>query len=69
MKHGIHYLDEDNTLYYNAEIEGSEWVDEFIAATIARDAAAAEGQTAAQQKAAYDAELTKQQGINAQIFA
>ena len=21
MKHGIHYLDEDNTLYYNAEIE------------------------------------------------
>jgi hypothetical protein len=69
MKHGIHYLDEDNTLYYNAEIEGSEWVDEFAAATIARDAAAAEGQTAAQQKAAYDAELTKQQGINAQIFA
>jgi len=69
MKHGIHYLDEDNTLYYNAEIEGSDWVDEFIAATIARDAAAAEGQTAAQQKAAYDAELTKQQGINAQIFA
>jgi hypothetical protein len=27
MKHGIHYLDEDNTLYYNAEIEGSNWVD------------------------------------------
>ena len=69
MKHGIHYLDEDNTLYYNSEIEGSEWVDEFVAATIARDAATADGQTAAQQKAAYDAELTKQQGINAQIFA
>ena len=53
MKHGIHYLDEDNTLYYNAEIEGSDWVDEFIAATIARDAAAAEGQTAAQQKTVW----------------
>jgi hypothetical protein len=69
MKHGIHYLDEDSTLYYNSEIEASEWIDEVIAATTARDAAAAEGQTHAQQKTAYDAELTKQQGINAKIFA
>ncbi|MFN9906647.1 MAG: hypothetical protein ACK56F_11080, partial [bacterium] len=28
MKHGIHYLDEDSTLYYNSEIETSEWEDE-----------------------------------------
>ncbi len=69
MKHRIHYLDEDSTLYYNAAIEASDWVDEFVAATIARDAAVAEGQNAAGQKAAYDAELTKQQGINAHIFA
>ena len=44
MKHGIHYLDEDNTLYYNAEIENSDWVDEIVAATRARDAATAAGQ-------------------------
>ncbi len=25
MKHGIHYLDEDSTLYYNSEIEASAW--------------------------------------------
>ena len=31
MKHGIHYLDEDSTLYYNAEIERSDWVDEIVA--------------------------------------
>ncbi len=24
MKHGIHYLDEDSTLYYNSEIEASD---------------------------------------------
>ncbi len=30
MKHGIHYLDEDSTLYYNAEIEASDWVDEVV---------------------------------------
>ena len=35
MKHGIHYLDEDNTLYYNAEIETSDWADEIVAATTA----------------------------------
>ncbi len=44
MKHGIHYLDEDSTLYYNTEIEASEWVDEVVTATIARDAATADGQ-------------------------
>ncbi len=47
MKHGIHYLDEDNTLYYNSEIEASEWADKVVAATIARDAATAEGQNQA----------------------
>jgi len=47
MKHGIHYLDEDNTLYYNAEIENSDWVDEIVAATRARDAATAAGQNQA----------------------
>ena len=36
MKHGIHYLDEDNTLYYNSEIEASEWEDENVVATEAR---------------------------------
>ena len=69
MKHGIHYLDEDSTLYYNTEIEASEWVDENVAATIARDAATAEGENAAAITAAYNAELAKQQGINAKIFA
>ena len=69
MKHGIHYLDEDSTLYYNSEIEASDWVDEVVAATIARDAATAEGQNQAGQTAAYNAELTRQQGVNAQIFA
>ncbi len=28
MKHGIHYLDEDSTLYYNTEIETSDYQDE-----------------------------------------
>ena len=69
MKHGIHYLDEDSTLYYNAEIERSDWVDEIVAATIAQDAATAEGQNQAAITAAYNAELTRQQEVNAQIFA
>jgi len=69
MKHGIHYLDEDNTIYYNAEIETSDWADEIVAATTARDEATAAGQTQAERTAAYTAELTRQQGINAQIFA
>ena len=47
MKNGIHYLDEDSTLYYNSEIKASNWVDEVVAATIARDAATAEGQNQA----------------------
>ncbi|MFO0006592.1 MAG: hypothetical protein ACK559_36295, partial [bacterium] len=54
MKHGIHYLDEDSTLYYNSEIEASDWVDEVVAATIARDAATAEGQNQAGITAAYN---------------
>ena len=69
MKNGIHYLDEDSTLYYNAEIERSDWADEIVAATIARDAATAEGQNQADRTAAYNAELARQQGVNAQIFA
>ena len=69
MKHGIHYLDEDSTLYYNTEIEASDWVDENVAATIARDAATADGQNAAAITAAYNTELARQQGINAKIFA
>jgi hypothetical protein len=69
MKHGIHYLDEDNTLYYNAEIENSDWVDEIVAATRARDAATAAGQNQADRQAAYNAELARQQRINAAIFA
>jgi hypothetical protein len=69
MKHGIHYLDEDNTLYYNAEIENSDWVDETIAATRARDEATARNDTPAERTAAYNAELTRQQGINARVFA
>jgi hypothetical protein len=69
MKHGIHYLDEDSTLYYNTEIEASDWVDENVAATIARDAATAAGETAAAITAAYNTELARQQGINTKIFA
>ena len=30
MKHGIHYLDEDSTLYYNSAIEASAWEDENV---------------------------------------
>ena len=69
MKHGIHYLDEDSTLYYNTEIEASDWVDENVAATIARDAATAAGETAAAIQTAYNTELARQQGINTKIFA
>jgi len=69
MKHGIHYLDEDNTLYYNAEIEESAWEDETVAATRARDAATAAGQSQAERQAAYNTELARQQRINAAIFA
>ena len=69
MKHGIHYLDEDSTLYYNTEIEASDWADENVAATIARDAATAAGENAAAIQAAYNAELARQQGINTKIFA
>ena len=69
MKHGIHYLDEDSTLYYNAEIERSDWMDEIVAATTARDAATAAGQNQAAITAAYNAELARQQGVNAQVFA
>jgi hypothetical protein len=69
MKNGIHYLDEDNTLYYNSEIEASNWVDEVVAAIIARDAATADGNNQAAITAAYNAELARQQGLNAQIFA
>jgi len=69
MKNGIHYLDEDNTLYYNTEIENSDWVDKIVAATRARDAATAAGQNQADRQAAYNAELARQQRINAAIFA
>ena len=69
MKHGIHYLDEDSTIYYNTEIEASDWTDENVAATIARDAATAAGENAAAIQAAYNAELARQQGINTKIFA
>jgi hypothetical protein len=69
MKYGIHYLDEDNTLYYNANIEDSDWVDETIAATRARDEATARNDTPAERTAAYNAELTRQQGVNARVFA
>ncbi len=69
MKHGIHYLDEDNTLYYNSRIEDSDWEDEVIAATRARDEATARNETQAERTAAYNAELTRQQGVNAKVFA
>ena len=69
MKHGIHYLDEDSTLYYNTEIEASDWADENVAATIAHDAATAAAENAAAIQAAYNNALTRQQGINTRIFA
>jgi hypothetical protein len=69
MKHGIHYLDEDNTLYYNSEIEASAWEDENVVATTARDEATAAAENAAAIQAAYNNALTRQQGINTRIFA
>jgi len=44
-------------------------VDEIVAATRARDAATAAGQNQADRQAAYNAELARQQRINAAIFA
>jgi hypothetical protein len=44
-------------------------VDEIVAATRARDAATAAGQNQAERQAAYNAELARQQRINAAIFA
>jgi hypothetical protein len=69
MKHGIHYLDEDSTLYYNSEIEASAWEDENVVATTARDEATAAAENAAAIQAAYNNALTRQQGINTRIFA
>ena len=69
MKHGIHYLDEDSTLYYNSAIEASAWEDENVVATTARDAAQAAGNTPAAIQTAYDNALRAQQGINTRIFA
>jgi len=69
MKHGIHYLDEDSTLYYNSAIETSAWEDENVVATTARDAAQAAGNTPAAIQTAYDNALRAQQGINTRIFA
>jgi hypothetical protein len=69
MKHGIHYLDEDGTLSYNSEIETSAWEDEIVVATTARDEATAAAENAAAIQAAYNNALTRQQAINARIFA
>jgi len=69
MKHGIHYLDEDNTLYYNSAIEASEWEDENVVATAARDEATAAAENDATIQRAYNAALARQQAINTKIFA
>ena len=69
MKHGIHYLDEDNTLYYNSAIEASEWEDENVVATAARDEATAAAENDATIQRAYNVALAKQQAINTKIFA
>jgi len=69
MKHGIHYLDEDNTLYYNSEIEASEWEDENVVATEARDEATAAAENEAAIQRAYNTALARQQAINTRIFA
>jgi len=69
MKHGIHYLDEDNTLYYNSAIEASEWEDENVVATAARDEATAAAEDDATIQRAYNAALARQQAINTKIFA
>ena len=69
MKHGIHYLDEDNTLYYNSAIEASEWEDENVVATAARDEATAAAENDATIQRAYNVALARQQAINTKIFA
>ena len=69
MKHGIHYQNDDNTLYYNSIIEETDWEDEVVAAIRARDLAAAQHHTAEQCQQAYEAELVKQQRINAAAYA
>ncbi len=69
MSQGIHYQNDDNTLYYNSIIEETEWEDEVVAAIRARDLAAAQHHTAEQCQQAYEAELVKQQGINAAAYA
>jgi hypothetical protein len=40
MKHGIQYLDEDNTLYYNTIRATSAWEDEIVTAPRTRNASA-----------------------------
>ena len=69
MKHGIHYLDEDSTLYYNSEIEASEWENENVIATEARDEATAAAENEAAIQRAYNTALARQQAINTRIFA
>jgi hypothetical protein len=69
MKHGIHYQNDDNTLYYNSIIEETDWEEEVVAAIRARDLAAAQHHTAEQCQQAYEAELVKQQRINAAAYA
>jgi hypothetical protein len=69
MKHEIHYLDEDNTLYYNSEIEASEWEDENAVAAEARDEATAAAENEAAILRAYNTALARQQAINTRIFS
>jgi hypothetical protein len=69
MKHGIHYLDEDNTLYYNTAIEASEWQDEIVVATEAQDEATAAAENQAAIQRAYNVALARQLAINTRIFA
>jgi hypothetical protein len=69
MKHGIHYLDEDSTLYYNSAIEASAWEDENVVATDARDEATAAAENDAAIQRAYNTALARQQAINTRIFA
>jgi hypothetical protein len=69
MSQGIHYQNDDNTLYYNSIIEETDWEDEVVAAIRARDLAAAQHHTAEQCQQAYEAELVKQQRINAAAYA
>ncbi|MFN9900679.1 MAG: hypothetical protein ACK55Z_18245, partial [bacterium] len=69
MKHGVHYLDEDNTLYYNTAIEASEWQDEIVVATEAQDEATAAAENQAAIQRAYNVALARQLAINTRIFA